>query len=147
MTVRVVIDGKDLRWWTVITSSAADLQLVAAVHPGSGQEAWLRVIEIADGQRLRIGPGAEFDRLVVALQAGVPDLQVEPQQPPYASWRRTRRHTGTACALATSATQQPIQHSAPRSLEACEERHERTLRSTPGEWGPPPFGSPTSLQQ
>ena len=89
MTVRVVIDGKDLRWRTVITSSAADLQLVATVHPGSGQEGWLRLIEIADGQRLRIGPGAEFDRLVVALQAEVPDLQVEPQQPRYASWRKS----------------------------------------------------------
>ena len=100
MTVRVVVRSDELRWRTLLGSSAADLRLVAAVGPGGRWDSPRdRVIEIADGQRLRVAKGREFDRLVHALQTRVPDLEVAPERP-RRMLRSRRLHPTAACAEA-----------------------------------------------
>ncbi len=74
-TVRVDVRSDELRWRTLLGSSAADLRLVAAVHPGGRWDSPRdRVVEMTDAQRLRVAKGREFDRRVSALQMTVRDL-------------------------------------------------------------------------
>ena len=77
MSVELSLGADELRWRTLVGRGVADLRLVMAVDPGPGQShASMRIILVADGQRVRVGEGPEFDRLLRALRQRIADLDV-----------------------------------------------------------------------
>ena len=80
MCIRLSIDDTELRWRTLIGRGSADLRLVATVRHGPGF-GWsrnsVRIVEIADGQRVRVCAGVEFDRFLLALTREVADVTVD----------------------------------------------------------------------
>ena len=77
MSIELTIDATELRWRSLTGRGVADVGLISAVEAGPR---WghgsVRVIDIADGQRVRVGEGPEFDRLLRALRMRVSDLEV-----------------------------------------------------------------------
>lgn len=77
MAVELTVDDGELRWRTLVGGGAADVGLVATVEPGPrAGHGSIRIITIADGQRLWVGEGAEFDKLLRTLQRLVSDVEV-----------------------------------------------------------------------
>ena len=77
MCVNVTIVDQDLTWRTMIGSRVVPVDLAMSVRPRPGLGAGVgRIIDFADGQKIQVGEGPEFDRLLRSLQRRVKDLEV-----------------------------------------------------------------------
>ena len=77
MCVNVTIVDQELTWRTMIGSRVVPVDLAMSVRPRPGLGAGVvRIIDFADGQKIQVGEGPEFDRLLRSLQRRVKDLEV-----------------------------------------------------------------------
>ena len=75
--VSVTIVDEVLTWRTMIGSGVVRVGLAMSVRPGRGKAfGSVRIIDFADGQKIQVGEGPEFDRLLRSLQHRVKDLEV-----------------------------------------------------------------------